>query len=136
MADDKPKPKLIANKLGNPTSLPVTPEQVQWARCRPIKQRTALPKVGQLVWYRHEHLGTVVEAEVYKVDGSNRGDYNVWRFKVDQFGVPVEDALGQRVMEMVEDPWPDVYVKTPWGNFVTREARIPGSAGWLPKGGK
>ena len=123
-------PEMVSHNLANPTSMPVTPELVAWARCRPSHERTPLPRCGHRVWYRHDHHGTVTVAEVERVDMSNKDDYGVWRFVLDN-GQPVLVA-GQRVMELVEDPWPDVWLRTDWGRVVTREARIPGSAGWLP----
>lgn len=124
--------KLVARNLANPTTMPVTPEMVAWARCRPERDRTPMPEPGARVWYRHDHRGPLTVAEVEKVDLSNQDDYGVWRVVVDpDSGKPVEVA-GARLMELVDDPWPDVWLRTDWGRVVTRESRIEGSAGWLP----
>lgn len=125
------EPKLLTRMLANPTEMPVTPEQVQWARCRPPEARTPIPKPGQLVHYRHVHFGPLTTAQVLEVDVSNHGDFGVWRYVKDERGYPVQVG-GQYAMEMVEDPWVDTYLATDWGRIVTRESRIEGSAGWLP----
>lgn len=126
--------KLLTYALANPTSMPVTLEMVTWARCRPAAVRTPIPEAGDRVWYRHEHHGPVTTAEVERVDMSNTDDYGVWKFVLDG-GQPVMVG-GQRLMELVDDPWPDVWLRTDWGRVVTRESRIDGSAGWLPMMGK
>lgn len=118
--------------LFNPSGMQLTPEQVAWARCRPPHQRTPWPEPGQRVLYRHDPYGTLTEAVVEHVESSYTGDYNVWRFIVDERGQPVVVG-GRRMMEMVDDPWPDVYLQTDWGRVATREARLDGSPGWLPK---
>lgn len=126
----EPAPKTITRMLANPTEMPVTPEQVAWARCRPPHQRTPIPAPGQLVRYRHTHFGELSEARVESVEMSDPNDYGVWRYVLDG-GRPVLVG-GKHVMEMVEDPWVDVILRTDWGRLVTRESRIEGSAGWLP----
>lgn len=124
--------KLVSRNLANPTTMPVTPEMVTWARCRPPAQRTPMPEKGQRVWYRHNHHGPLSVAEVERVDLARQDDYGVWRFCVDPHtGKPVERE-GVPLMELVDDPWPDVWLRTDWGRVVTRESRIDGSAGWLP----
>lgn len=122
---------MVARNLANPTSMPVSQEAVFYARCRPVEHRTPIPEAGQRVWYRHNPHGPLTPAMVEGVSMADPGDYNVWRFKLDEFRQPIE-ANGKRVMEMTEDPWPDVILHTDWGRLVTREARIDGSPGWLP----
>lgn len=124
-------PGMVSRNLANPTTMPVTPEMVAWARCRPGRDRTPMPEPGARVWYRHNHHGPLTVAAVEKVDLSNRDDYGVWRFVVDAIGKPVM-VEGRRLMELVDDPWPDVWLRTDYGRVVTRESRIEGSAGWLP----
>lgn len=126
--------KLVADSLANPTSFPVRQEDVIWARCRAPHERTPMPVAGQRVGYRHDRGGPVTDAQIERVDVSDRGDYNVWRFVLDDSGYPVV-VEGQRVVEMVDDPWPDVWLRTDWGRVVTREARIEGMPGWLPRVG-
>lgn len=123
--------KMIARTWGNPSAHPVSVDRAIWAKCRPADERTRLPVAGQRVWYRHDPGGPLVVAQIERVDMETRTDWNVWRQKVDSQQRAVE-VKGERVMEMVDDPWPDVYLRMPWGMVVTREARIEGSAGWLP----
>lgn len=126
-----PAPKLVSHNLANPTTMPVPQELVAWARHRPPHQRTRIPRPGERVLYRHVPYGELSEAEVEEVDTSNMEDWNVYRVVVDESGRPVEIG-GRRVTEMVEDPWPDLVLRTDYGRLVTREARIDGSPGWLP----
>lgn len=123
---------MVANSLANPSGMPVAQHDVVWARCRPPHERTQPPKAGDRVWYRHHPHGPLTEAEVERVDESDRGDYNVWRFVLDEQRRPVV-VNGERLMEKVDDPWPDVWLRTDFGRTVTREARIDGAPGWLPK---
>ena len=118
----------------------LTAETVAWARCRPPEMRTPLPRVGELVLYRKDAHGPAAPAEIVAVDMENDQDWNVWRFKLDPNDskrAPVEDALGRRVMELVDDPWPDVMlkIKDVPGLHVCREARLAGSPGWLRETG-
>lgn len=123
------------------------------ARNRPHAERPALPAVGDRVWYRHVHwerdpLGGLVPAElvtvlaVQKLD--DRSDPNLWQPVRESSGAPVLDGDGRQVWAPVPDPWPWVDLLRPdrvkpdggfagYGQVVrTREARVRGSAGWLP----
>lgn len=113
------------------SAMPVAQHERIAALCRPPERRTAMPRAGQVVWYRHEPFGALQPVEVLEVDISNPADTYVWRYAVDGNNWPVM-VDGKHVMELVDDPWPDVYLKTSWGRIVTREARIEGSPGWLP----
>lgn len=122
--------------LANPTGIPMTLEDVLAVRTRKPWLRTNLPVKGQRVKYRHEEYGGLVDAEILIVDMENRRDPCVWRYVLNENRIPVE-LNGQRVMEMVEDPWPSVRLATQAGFICeTREARFPGSPGWLPRGVK
>jgi hypothetical protein len=120
--------------LANPTGIPMTTEDVVKTRCRPPWLRTDLPIVGQRVHYRHEEYGPLVEAEILSVDMENRKDPCVWMYVLDDNRNPVE-LHGIRVMELVPDPWPSVRLRVTGSNmcYDTREARFPGSPGWLPR---
>lgn len=138
---------------------PTSEAQIRWARCRAPGQRTPLPVVGEIVGLRLANYGPVVRARVTD-DGmatpsdTRPGaeiDWNVWRYRTEELyddtGAlvvrrpvllpPVVGALGgvaHRAVELVDDPWPDVTLKTLDGPVMftrTREARLPGSAGWL-----
>ena len=125
--------KFNTYNLSNPTGLPMTPEDVQAVRCRKPWLRTNLPVAGQRVQYRHEEYGPLVDAEILRVDMENRRDPCVWKYVV-QDGRPVE-LSGVRVMELVDDPWPSVRLSVTGTSRIydTREARFPGSPGWLPR---
>lgn len=124
--------KLVRNMLANPSGMPVEQQDALNARCRPPERRTPIPSVGQRVWYRHDAHGPLTEAEIYHIDTSNQQDYGVWRFVIDPMTNGPVEVGGRRVMELVDDPWPDVWLNTAWGRVATREARIEGSPGWLP----
>lgn len=114
--------------ITHPSGMPFTPDQAAWARCRRVHQRTPIPTAGQQVWYRHRPHGPIVPTTVERVDVSNRADPNVWR-------MAAVDGAGRPVMVMVDDPWPEVLVRVDRQLMATREARLDGSPGWLPKGG-
>jgi len=124
--------KLVRRILANPSGMPVAQHEALNARCRAPHLRTAMPVAGTRVQYRHNPHGPLTDAMIEHVDTSNKDDYGVWRFVIDPAsGAPVT-AGGERLMELVDDPWPDVWLHTDWGRLVTREARIEGSPGWLP----
>jgi len=116
--------------------------EITWARNRPHHERPPLPAAGDQVWYRRHdwchNLGsgeteepemvTVVEAQSL----DDRTDPNLWHHVKDAFGRPIHDA-GIPRMAPVADPWPWIRVRRPNGLIAeTREARLRGSAGWLP----
>lgn len=126
-------PNFAMHSLANPTGIPMTLEDVITTRCRPAWLRTDLPRVGQEVQYRHDEYGPLVDATILLVEMENRRDPCVWRYVLDEAGRPVVLA-GVRIMEMVDDPWPSVRLQTVHNLTVdTREARFPGSPGWLPR---
>lgn len=120
-----------------------TREQISWARCRPVGQRTEPPRIGEVVGLRLAVYGPVVRARVLSAGMAPPADtrpgaeidWNVWRYRLGRNGAPIErDALGNREIELVDDPWPSVLVETIEGPKLrteTREARLPGSPGWL-----
>lgn len=118
--------------------------QIAWARSRPPGQRTALPQVGEEVGVRLLAGGPVLPGRILFVDldppsdtrAGTEIDSNVWRYVVtDHARGPVEiDEAGNRAVELVGDPWPSVLVEVTQGpplRTETREARLPGSPGWL-----
>jgi hypothetical protein len=115
--------------------IPYAPVEGAYARNRNLDERTPVPAVGDTVYYRHnEWDAEVVEAEVLAVQSmDDLHDVNLWRLVRDNLtGAPVYDN-GQPRMVKVEDPWPWVMLK-PEGHPTTQtwEARLRGSAGWLP----
>lgn len=126
---------------------PTTREMIAWARCRPLIARTELPVMGEILGWRALASGPTVRARVLTVDldpptdtrAGSTIDSNVWRYVVHdpQAGPVMRDALGNRAVELVEDPWPTVLLATldgPRLRVETREARLPGSPGWLREG--
>ena len=124
------------------------------ARNRPHGERPELPSVGDRVWYRHQHwerdpvTGAMVAVELCTVVGrqslDDRADANLWQPVRDPVGRPVLDDTGGQVFAPAPDPWPYLDMLRPdrvnprggfagFGEVVrTREARVRGSAGWLP----
>jgi hypothetical protein len=109
--------------------------EVESIRNRPIDERTPIPEVGDTVWCRldeweepHEALVTAVQSD------DDIDDQNLYEALQIVIG-------GRAVISQLDDPWPKVWleVKVPRSDgFVRtvhthcREARLRGSAGWLP----
>jgi hypothetical protein len=117
--------------------------QIKWARCRPRHARTSPPEVGQVVGYRAQANGPVVRAKVLRVldappadtrPGSDI-DWNVWRYVVPNPATgPLMRDEANRAVTLHDDPWWNVLIQTldgPALRIETREARLPGSPGWL-----
>lgn len=112
--------------------IPWLPAELKWARRRPAALRTPIPSAGDRVYYRHHEWRDVVDADVIGVQSlTDLDDPNLWRFQLDSAGVAVE-VEGRLVMIAAFDPWPLLTLKTPFGTGLSREARLRGSAGWLP----
>lgn len=127
---------------------PTTAEQVRWARNRPSSARTRIPAVGDVVGWRAQNYGPVTRCKVISVGMTIPADtrpgaeidWNVWRYvlKINDPHAPAAPVAiserGDRAVELVDDPWPDLLLETldgPKLRTMTREARLPGSAGWL-----
>lgn len=126
------------------------------ARNRPLHERPPLPAPGEQVWYRrhdwnHNLLsGETEEPELVTVlevqdpddeslvcalpDVGMVRDLNLWELRRDNSsGRPLVDPTGNLVYVHVPDPWPWIRMRRPNGMPAeTREARLRGSAGWLP----
>lgn len=123
--------------------LPTSAAQVGWARRRPASERTQIPAPGEMVGLRLAPGGPVTHAQVVSVGmqppaatrPQDELDHNVWRYKLSHDRRPIDrDAAGNREVELVDDPWPTLRVRTLEGPAMIvecREARLPGSAGWL-----
>jgi hypothetical protein len=126
-------------------------EEINWARRRPPGQRASKPAAGQIVGLRLEAGGPVLRAQIVKVRDAPPADtrpgaeidWNVWRYTLRvgdrrKPAAPVEvDEAGNRAVELVDDPWWDVLAETlegPRMRVECREARLPGSPGWLAEG--
>lgn len=112
------------------------PAEINWARNRPAQHRPPRPAPGDACLYRHDEWEEPVPARLIEwLDVDNTRDPNLYRFHVDDRSParpPVVDGAGRHVMVPVDDPWPKGLFDTPYGRIVTREARVRGSAGWLP----
>jgi hypothetical protein len=131
---------------------------VSHARNRPLSERSPLPLTGDRVWYRRhewdrdptsgEHvppeLAVVVEVQD-PLDTSDQDyvdgvgwvrDPNLWHLVRDIHGRPIRQPMvdgGALRYAPVADPWPWVRLQRPNGIVDgTREARLRGSAGWMP----
>lgn len=123
---------------------------------RPHAERPPLPAPGDQVWYRrydwhhNTQTGEVEEPELVTVvevqdpndttlvchlpDIGPARDLNLWELLRDNLtGRPLIDGTGQLAYRHVPDPWPWIRMRRPNGMIAeTREARLRGSAGWLP----
>ena len=127
----------------HPAAGPLSNQQ-RWSLAnRPPEQRRKPPVVGATVGYRHEEGGIVVPAVVMWVQAADQTaatagefDPNVYRVKMKSPGMPERTVLGALALEPLADAWPLVKLRTRVGGATliidTREARLPGSAGWLP----
>lgn len=116
--------------------VPYTAIEVDSIRCRPFAERTPLPAVGDEVLCRlHEwedpHPATV--DSVQPLDDVD--DPHLFRPDMDPFG----DLIlleGRPVLMALDDPWVTLWLTVDLGSRTlathTREARLRGSAGWLP----
>lgn len=115
--------------------IPLTREEVTLAvHDRP--QPTPYPAVGDVVWYRAQPHGDLVEAVVEAIQDPNvhpggEPDPNVW-YRDNQTGAP---------LHLLPDPWLTLTLDTVWHDesgqaqhmrLTCREARARGSVGWLP----
>lgn len=107
---------------------------------RPLRARTPIPAVGDVIGYRHNPGGPITRALVEWVDPMDdpgaSPDWNVWEYIVDDNTRQlVLTPLGHAQLRIREDPWPDVILRSKHGRFQTREARSSDAKpGWLPRG--
>lgn len=119
--------------------MPATPNQQSWAISRPAPRRVPRPKVGDEVLYRHDSWLDPVPAEIIWVQPDDDvDDPNVCQVQSDGHGGVVL-LEGRPVFISNPDAWLRVHLRIDSavpeiGNLVadTREARLPGSPGWLP----
>ena len=124
-----------------------SPLEYERARRRPFPERTPLPAVGDELFYRHNGGSpNVYRIEVIRVQSlEDFEDPNLWYFQTEADGRP-RWIEGRQVLARAHDPWPLIWAKLqepthelgrnvdlPAGMCIeTREARMRGSAGWLP----
>jgi hypothetical protein len=109
------------------------PAEFAWTMHRRGRARVPLPSAGDRVFYRHRHFADVTAARVLEVQPVP-GDDADYQFRVvcDQDARPLLEGAGRRIVEDVPDPWITLRLATDWGHLDCREARLRGSAGWLP----
>jgi hypothetical protein len=116
--------------------VPYSPSEITWAQCRPPAERVPPPVVGDKVWVRHEPWGSVVPGTVIHVqplDDPWQDNPYLWTNRTDPLtGAFLVTADGEPIAERHPDPWPVVHVAWVGGVDHTQEARLRGSAGWLP----
>ncbi len=110
--------------------------EVTWANNRPHHERPATPVIGERVWYRHDEWSPdVILVTVLDVQpADDMDDPNLWRIIRDAYGQPILDA-GVPRRAPHPDPWPEIMFRRAEGSdrlTCAREARLRGSAGWLP----
>jgi hypothetical protein len=131
--------------------VPISAEEIYWARRRPEQHRTPIPRTDDWVLYRDDQWSTELwRARVLQVQsmtdehpdwGHPREDANMFIFRADVPLVP--DGHGGLLdvpedwFEPHPDPWPvlrlRIYPPNRTPRLVdTREARVRGAAGWLP----
>ena len=119
--------------------IPYDANELRWQLLRPRHLWTPIPAPGELVCYRNDEWGPVSNARVVAVQSlDDRDDHYLW--DVATVGGadgterrPLEDGAGRRVKVARADPWLDLTLDTEgYGRRVCREARVRGSAGWLP----
>jgi len=120
---------------------PYSAAEVGYIRRRPAHERTPIPAVGDAVWCRLDEWAEPYEALVTAVQPADDvDDPHLFEVSLDGAGDPVM-VEGRPVLSAVDDPWPTLWldVRVPrQDGFVkivythTREARLRGSAGWLP----
>jgi hypothetical protein len=117
--------------------IPYSRTEIAWARRRPAELRTPIPAEGDTVLCRLVEWEEPYEATVERVQPSDDvNDPHLFEVALDHTAEPVL-IEGLPVMNGLDDPWPTLWlvVATPGGRIVhthTREARLRGSAGWLP----
>lgn len=88
---------------------PISTDEVEVFR---VAMSHPAPKVGDRVLYRHDEHRDVTDALVLGVLPAELDDPNI--------------SIGS------QHPWVQVLLQTEHGQILTREARVRGSAGWLP----
>lgn len=124
--------------------IPYSNAEVQWARHRPPQDRTPLPAPGDEVLYRHDPWGALMDAHVeevlFNLDDPSVGaigsqpNPDVWEAQRDPISGAYLILHTKNVIVCKADPWPQLVLTTrPRVMLVTtQEARLRGSAGWLP----
>jgi hypothetical protein len=124
--------------------IPYSDAEVKWARHRPPEHRTPLPHPGTDILYRHDSWGPLisatVEAILYDPDDPDVGmiggrpNPDVWEAQSDPVTGHYLMVHGHTITVAKPDPWPQMVLITQLRpmRVTTQEARLRGSAGWLP----
>lgn len=124
------------------------PSEFLQARRRPGPDRPRIPQVDDELFYRHNggspHVYRIQVTWVQSLEDME--DSNLWYFQSNPDGSPLMLDGGSMVLARAHDPWPllravlmeptndhgrNVDLAAGWP-IETREARMRGSAGWLP----
>lgn len=116
-----------------------------WQANRPPRHRVPVPAVGDRLLFRpaswSPDLLPIVVTDVQDMDSDEaRADPNVYdKVTNPEHTKVLTDPFGQPLTRLRDDPWPIVYYRhldadgEPVGSTRScREARLEGSAGWLP----
>jgi hypothetical protein len=127
---DRPTVELMSRPI------PYSAAEVAWARARPAELRTPIPRVDDAILCRLIEWEEPLEAIVDRVQPADDiNDPHLFEVALDGAGEPVL-LEGRPVMSPLVDPWPTLWLVVHSGIRVvhthTREARLRGSAGWLP----
>jgi hypothetical protein len=118
--------------------IPHSKDEGNWARWRPKAHRTPLPEVNDRVLYRAHDWADPVGATVLEVLHTDPGgtDWNCWRVRTNPHTArPLYEPDGTTmILDPHPDAWPTLLLKVDGqaSHVMTREARLRGSAGWLP----
>lgn len=127
---DRPTVELMSRPI------PYSAVEVAWARHRPVELRTPIPRADDAVMFRLTEWEEPVEAIVDRVQPMDDiDDPHLFEVVLDPLGEPVL-VEGRPVMSQIDDPWPTLWLVVSAGlrtvHTHSREARLRGSAGWLP----
>lgn len=115
------------------SGIPWDSAEFSWQHHRPVHLWTPIPPVGSDVFYRSNHWEPETLARVLAhQDDRDYTDFYLWKVITNENRAATTDGFGKRMIERVEDPWICLTLKTEWGVVTCREARLRGSAGWLP----
>lgn len=131
----RPQPALPWNLIPPPGHQPIDKSEIIWARNRQPRHRTPIPRSGDQVYYRHEQWADPTLAQVVRIVDPLPEDLNVFESALNTTHPtrhPLLDGIGHTLMVLRPDPDYEVELHTAYGRVVTREARVRGSAGWLP----
>lgn len=112
--------------------VPYSQEEYAWAHARPPRHWVRMPALGDTICYRHDPWGEVTDADVMWLQPLDDVDDPHVHSPVLENGRPLL-LEGRAVMAQKPDPWRLLRIRTRYGLVETREARLRGAPGWLPR---